>query len=99
MATLTIFTMATCTIRTAIEWTSIIEVNAVNPEKCTPGHDCSGHDKTHVHGANCGHEAVPHGDHVDYLVGGHLHHSHGGHCDDHGKLQVAIGTSSQGATH
>jgi hypothetical protein len=31
---------------------------------------------------------VPHGDHVDYFVGGHLHHAHGGHCDDHGKLSV-----------
>jgi hypothetical protein len=27
---------------------------------------------------------MPHGDHVDYLVNGHLHHPHGDHCDDHG---------------
>ena len=74
-----------------------IEVNSVNPEKCTPTHACSGHDKTHIHGVNCGHEAVPHGNHVDYLVDGHLHHSHGTHCDDHGELQVAFRTSSQGA--
>jgi hypothetical protein len=26
---------------------------------------------------------VPHGNHVDYRVSGHLHHPHG-HCDDHG---------------
>jgi hypothetical protein len=32
---------------------------------------------------------VPHGDHVDYLVHGHLHHVHGDHCDDHGKVQLA----------
>jgi hypothetical protein len=32
---------------------------------------------------------VPHGDHVDYLVGGRLHHPHGDHCDDHGAVQVA----------
>jgi hypothetical protein len=32
---------------------------------------------------------VPHGDHVDYLVHGHLHHPHGTHCDDHGKLPSA----------
>jgi hypothetical protein len=32
---------------------------------------------------------VPHGDHVDYLVGGHLHHSHEGHCDNHGSLKAA----------
>jgi UDP-2,3-diacylglucosamine pyrophosphatase LpxH len=31
---------------------------------------------------------VPHGDHVDYLVGGHLHHPHGDHCDDHGPVRV-----------
>ena len=42
--------------------------------------------KRHLHGPNCGHEAVPHGDHIDYLVDGHLHHPHGGHCDDHGRL-------------
>jgi hypothetical protein len=31
---------------------------------------------------------VPHGNHVDYLVNGHLHHPHGGHCDDHGPVEV-----------
>jgi hypothetical protein len=30
-------------------------------------------------------------------VDGHLHHSHGTHCDDHGELQVAVGTPSQAA--
>jgi hypothetical protein len=25
---------------------------------------------------------------VDYLVGGHLHHPHGDHCDDHGPVEV-----------
>jgi hypothetical protein len=29
---------------------------------------------------------VPHGDHIDYLVNGRLHHPHGNHCDDHGPL-------------
>jgi hypothetical protein len=29
---------------------------------------------------------VPHGNHVDYLVGDRLHHPHGDHCDDHGVL-------------
>ncbi|GMH38461.1 hypothetical protein BSKO_06345 [Bryopsis sp. KO-2023] len=28
----------------------------------------------HVHSDACGHEMVPHGDHVDYLVDGRLHH-------------------------
>lgn len=66
-----------------------IEVSAANPAACTGGHACGGHTAGHVHGAGCGHEAVPHGDHVDYLVDGHLHHQHEGHCDDHGRLALA----------
>jgi DNA-binding transcriptional ArsR family regulator len=66
-----------------------VPVSSANPASCTADHACSGHDKTHRHGAGCGHEAVPHGDHVDYLVDGHLHHPHGGHCDDHGTIQKA----------
>lgn len=51
---------------------------------------CTTHaNHSHVHGPGCGHEAVPHGDHVDYLVDGHLHHPHGGHCDHHGMLAAA----------
>jgi len=65
-----------------------LAVNAANPAQCTPKHDCGKHDKKHKHGPGCGHEAVPHGDHVDYLVEGHLHHPHGDHCDDHGKVQL-----------
>jgi hypothetical protein len=34
-------------------------------------------------------EAIPHGDHVDYVVNGHLHHPHNGHCDNHGNVQLA----------
>ncbi len=65
-----------------------IAVSSENPGGCTPGHACTSHDATHTHGAGCGHEAVPHGDHVDYLVGGHLHHPCAGHCDDHGAVQT-----------
>jgi hypothetical protein len=36
----------------------------------------------------CGHKAIPHGDHVDYLVGGHLHYPHRDHCDHHGTVEV-----------
>jgi hypothetical protein len=32
---------------------------------------------------------VPHGDHTDYVVDGHLHHVHKDHCDDHGRMDVA----------
>ena len=65
-----------------------LSVTAANPDACTPAHACGGHDPAHQHGPACGHPAVPHGDHVDYLVDGHLHHPHGDHCDDHGPVQV-----------
>jgi hypothetical protein len=67
----------------------VIAVGGSNPSQCTPAHACGGHDAGHVHGPDCGHPAVPHGDHVDYLVNGHLHHAHAGHCDDHGPLALA----------
>ena len=38
---------------------------------------------SHVHGPDCGHTAIKHGDHTDYLHDGHMHHSHEGHYDDH----------------
>jgi hypothetical protein len=65
-----------------------IDVGAENPDGCTPSDraDCRG--AGHVHGPGCGHEAVPHGDHVDYLVDDHLHHPHGDHCDNHGPVTV-----------
>lgn len=66
-----------------------IAVSSGNPAVCTPGHNCNGHEKAHVHGPGCGHEPVPHGDHTDYLVNGHLHHACSGHCDDHGSLKAA----------
>ena len=37
----------------------------------------------HEHGPDCGHPAVPHGDHVDYVHDGHRHAPHGGHYDEH----------------
>jgi hypothetical protein len=62
----------------------VIGIDSSNPARCTPQMQCG-----HEHGAGCGHEAIPHGDHVDYLVDGHLHHPHGDHCDDHGRVQLA----------
>lgn len=43
------------------------------------------HDEAHAHehGPSCGHTAVRHGDHTDYLHDGHLHHPHGDHVDEH----------------
>ena len=66
-----------------------LEVSGTNPASCTPAHSCGGHEKGHRHSASCGHPVVPHGDHVDYLVDGHLHHPHGDHCDDHGPVAKA----------
>jgi len=37
----------------------------------------------HQHGPGCGHVAVEHGDHVDYIHDGHRHAMHGGHYDEH----------------
>jgi hypothetical protein len=67
----------------------VIEVGPDHPDTCDGGHSCRGHKETHVHGHGCGHEAVPHGDHTDYLVEGHLHHPHEGHCDLHGSVAAS----------
>jgi zinc transport system permease protein len=40
-------------------------------------------DHRHEHGSDCGHPAVPHGDHVDYVHDGHRHAVHGSHYDEH----------------
>ena len=37
----------------------------------------------HEHGENCGHPALEHNDHVDYLHDGHRHAPHQGHYDEH----------------
>jgi hypothetical protein len=64
----------------------VIEVDAEHPDGHTSEAPC---DPAHTHGEGCGHDAVPHGDHVDYLADGHLHHPHENHCDDHGPLATA----------
>src|SRR5450631_1715758 len=66
-----------------------IAIGGKNPAACTPSHQCAGHEVGHAHGDGCGHEQVPHADHVDFIVGEHLHHPHGKHCDDHGAFQAA----------
>jgi zinc transport system permease protein len=40
-------------------------------------------DHAHQHGDDCGHLAVQHGDHVDYVHDGHRHAPHGSHYDEH----------------
>ena len=55
-------------------------------ECCKQGHACTSHGSQHQHGPNCGHPAMKHDDHVDYIVDGHLHHPCMGHCDNHGTV-------------
>ncbi len=40
-------------------------------------------DHVHEHSEDCGHQAVRHGDHIDYVHGGHRHAMHGDHYDEH----------------
>jgi zinc transport system permease protein len=53
-----------------------------DPEAAPYGHvDADSH--PHDHGPDCGHVAVRHGDHVDYVHDGHRHAEHGEHYDEH----------------
>ena len=47
------------------------------------GHTAAPEEHEHRHGPDCGHTAVPHGDHVDYVHDGHRHAPHGSHYDEH----------------
>lgn len=47
----------------------------------------------HKHSLTCGHVRIIHGDHMDYIVDGHLHFPHLTHCDDHGPIEVLSGYS------
>jgi zinc transport system permease protein len=53
------------------------------PAAETVDHDLVGEPHGHAHGPGCGHPAVEHGDHVDYIHDGHRHAVHGGHYDEH----------------
>lgn len=58
-----------------------IEVSNQNPDG---EHPVEGE----IHDEFCGHQEVPHGDHMDYLVNGRLQHVHDNHVDDHGPLDI-----------
>jgi zinc transport system permease protein len=53
------------------------------PLEQPPAHRLVDEPHGHEHGPGCGHEAVEHGDHVDYIHDGHRHAVHGGHYDEH----------------
>jgi zinc transport system permease protein len=52
-----------------------------------------GHD--HEHGPECGHEAILHGDHVDYVHDGHRHAAHQGHYHEHGPGSPGAGPTAE----
>jgi zinc transport system permease protein len=56
-------------------------LTVVGPEGA--GHTVVPEEHQHQHGESCGHLAVPHGDHVDYVHDGHRHAPHGSHYDEH----------------
>jgi len=57
---------------------------APTPGDLTDGdHTVVPEEHAHEHGEDCGHLAVPHGDHVDYVHDGHRHAPHGSHYDEH----------------
>ncbi len=53
------------------------------PASAEDGHETVEEPHGHDHGPGCGHPAVEHGDHVDYIHDGHRHAPHGGHYDEH----------------
>jgi len=72
------------------QWTEFKEMSAVATplqHQPHPGH-------SHTHGESCGHVAVPHGDHIDYVHDGHLHREHDSHADE-----CEIGGHRQHAEH
>ncbi len=87
-ATRTIFTTGTCSHEGHVD-EHVLGAGKMNPAGCTPPDAATGHAASHTHDGTCGHSAVPHGDHVDCVVNGHLHHPHDKHCDDHGAVQLA----------
>ena len=55
----------------------------VDPGLADGQHTAVPEEHGHEHGEECGHAAVPHRDHVDYVHDGHRHAAHGSHYDEH----------------
>ena len=58
-------------------------VEPADPFPLDADHSAVPEEHGHEHGRECGHPAVPHGDHVDYVHDGHRHAVHGSHYDEH----------------
>ncbi len=75
---------ATAPVAAAVAWRRRRRAPFDVVEPAPIAHD---HDPTeshpHIHGPGCGHPAVAHGDHVDYVHDGHRHAAHGRHYDEH----------------
>lgn len=59
-----------------------------NGSKSKEGRRCLCDSAKHVHGSGCGHLAIMHDGHIDYIVNGKLHHQNGEHCEDHGPIFI-----------
>lgn len=63
------------------------------PRLCTSSktdHAHVHHEDNHVHGDLCGHTAIVHNDHRDYIVESQVHCPHQGHCDFLGSIDSLI---------
>ena len=76
-----------------------IDENEDRPQGCTREFECAAHADGSICGPTCGHQAVPHGDHMDYLVPPEdksrkseyeLHCPHDNHCDYHGTVKKVV---------
>jgi hypothetical protein len=55
--------------------------------------------RPHVHDRFCGHPAVTHEDHLDFLHDGRVHHAHGDHVDDVAHRESGLHISHAGHMH
>jgi zinc transport system permease protein len=60
-----------------------VSASAQEADERLAGEHVTAEQHVHEHDEHCGHPAVPHEDHVDYLHEGHLHARHGQHYDEH----------------
>lgn len=65
----------------------VLEVSTANPEAEELSQRVTGDDHLHGH-AGEEHMIVQHGNHMDFVHGGRLHHLHGDHSDDHGPIKL-----------
>jgi DNA-binding transcriptional ArsR family regulator len=67
--------------RTQTHRTTRMNISGEEQSAMTTAHE-SHPNHEHSHGEGCGHVAVDHGDHTDYLHDGHIHRVHDDHVDE-----------------